>query len=178
MLSKYLVLCHALTVLTIGSAALSAQSTGAQQFNTDSLNAFASTADSFIGVFANRSEMPTGSTGFAVLNIFNFSTGQFSQCSSANFDLVVNKGRMALVFVVESAFNCSLGDRITVTCGTTPDSASFQNVISGTASVGGEQFTTHGLNSFFNNLACRIHAFGVDYVARGGAGTERLTRTP
>lgn len=165
-------------LILTATSSLAQTTNGAQQFNRDLLTAFAATGSSFILVAADRSEMPFGSSGYAVINTFDFSTGQFSQCSSANFDLTVNGGRVALSFVVEAAFNCSIGQTITVSCEPTSNSGLFHYVINGTVTLNEQHFTTHGENRAYNNLTCILNAFGVESVAQGGAGTERTRATP
>jgi len=167
-----------LSMLTVGSAVTSTQGWGAQHFNNESLNTFASTSSRLVLVAANRSETPTGSSAYAVVNQFDFVTGQFSQCGAANFDLKVNNGRVALSFVTENVYNCSLGEQVTVTCEQTPNTATFHNVFNRTTTMLDQHYTTHGEDITFNNLTCRLKVFGTDYTGQGSAGSGHEDATP
>src|SRR5439155_13262508 len=126
-----------LSTLTMTAATTLAQSDGAQRFEEDLLNASASTQDLSVLVFANRSQNPSGTFGFAVINFFNLSTNEFKQCVNANFDLrIISGGRATLSFVTEGGFNCPIGEEIVVSCESTADSALLYNVANGTATLG------------------------------------------
>lgn len=174
--------CVVLSTLTLSAASALAQSNGAQRFDRDALNAFASTENFFIFVFAERSQNASGTFGFAVVNFFDLSTNEFRQCVNAGFNLtVLSNGRAALSFVTEGGFNCPIGAEIVVACEATADSAFLHNVSNGTAKLGSfdQQFTTHGRQETYNNLTCQLNAFDVELVSDGGsAGTERNVTTP
>ena len=156
----------------------SAQSAnGAQRISHTGLQAAVSTANSLISVSANRSVPPTV-PDLAVINTVDLSTGQFSQCSSSNFDLNVSNGRISLSFVAEGTFTCSVGQRITVSCEATAASGIFHNVLNGTATLNAQHYTTHGSSDTYTGLTCALTAFGVEYVAQGGAVNEQQTTTP
>jgi len=169
------------STLIMTAASTLAQSGGAQSFDMDTLNAFASTSDLSIFVFAERSQSPSGTSGFAVANLFNLSTNEFRQCQNANFDITIVPGRASLSFVTEGGFNCPIGEEIVVSCEVTPNSGILHNVTNGTAKLGAfqQQFTTHGVTDTYNNLTCQLSAFGIQLVSDGGsAGKERSVTTP
>jgi hypothetical protein len=181
MWTRRLVFCVALSTMTVTTGNTRAQSTGgAQHFNRDALSAFASTANLSITIFADHSETPSGSSGFAVANIFDLTTGQFTQCSSGSFDLTANNGRAALSFAPAGGFNCSIAQEISVSCEPTSQSSIFHNVITGTAKIPAfeQQYTTHGRTDVYNNLRCVVNGFGVELVAQGSASKEQTTATP
>jgi hypothetical protein len=167
-----------LSMLTVGSAVTSTEGKGAQHFNNESLISFASTSGRFVLVAANRSENPTGSSGYAVVNQFDFVTGQFSQCGATNFDLKVNNGRVTLSFVTEYVYNCSLGEQVTATCEQTPNTATFHTVFNRTTTMLDQHYTTHGENIAFNNLTCSLKVFGTDYTGQGSAESGHEDATP
>jgi len=182
MSTKRLALSLVLSMLTMTAGHASAQSsTGAQPFNNDTVSAFTMTSDLSISVFAQRTESPLGTNGFAVINVFDFSTFMFSQCVTSNFDLRISNARATLSFTTDGGFNCSSGQPVAVTCQPTSQSGVFHNVTNGTANIPvfDQRYTTHGLIDSFTNLSCALTVSGTQYPnASGGASTERLNTTP
>jgi hypothetical protein len=150
-------------------------------FSNDALNAFASTPDLSISVFAQRSQDPSGTSGFAVFNLFNLSTFEFTQCQNGNFALTVLPTSTTLSFVTEGGFNCPVGQQIVVSCAVTSNSGILHNVTNGTAKLGfsNQQFTTHGVANTYTDLTCNLSGLGVQLFSDGGsASTMQNFTTP
>jgi hypothetical protein len=152
---------------------------GSAQFATDSLSASASTSQVMWFAFGNRSDGPTGASGFAVLNAFDVATGQFQQAET--FELTVGTTKSILTMTAwPFGFNCAAGEVAEFTCEVTKASAVFHNVTSGTAKIPAfdQKYTTHGVSDTFNNLACELTAFGLTLSGDGSADRSRSHTTP
>jgi hypothetical protein len=165
-------------LLLLGSTVARA---GGLVFTSDSLNASASTSDASIFVFAQRTQDPSGTSGFAVFSLFDLSTFEFTQCVSANFSLHVIPNGATLSFVTDGGFNCPAGETVVASCAVTSNSGSMHNVTNGTAKlpIFQQQYTTHGESDSYTDLTCRITAFGVQAQSDGGAAaTSQSVTTP
>jgi hypothetical protein len=175
---------RAITAVTLclGSFLVPAVATGqngVQQFSHDSLNASATSATHSIFVNGFINQNPFGMIQSAFVNIFDFVNFQFRQCSGSNVNVVVNSGQIALSFVVDSGFNCSMvGQTISAKCSTTQDSGFAHRVSSGTNFLSGERFNTQGTTSSYSNLICNLQGLESDIVANGSALTTREITTP
>ena len=84
---------------SLGTGVVSAQSSGSVRFHNSNLNAFASDADGFVSVFVDLVEQPAGTFQTAVVNAFDFASGQFTQClGDGALDLQVNTGQISAAF--------------------------------------------------------------------------------
>jgi hypothetical protein len=144
-------------------------------FENYTLNAYGSTADGSVNVFANRDSSPLGSSGYAVFSSYNSSTYEFTQCVNSSFDITVTPSRSTLVFVTDGVgTNCPSGMEVVLTCDVTAESAVLHNVTTGTARIPAfdQKYTTHGNSDTYNNLTCQISANGLEVVALGGSASK------
>ena len=166
----------ALPYLIAGSTLAEAQGI---VFTNDSLTAFAFTSDLFVNVFANRSQSPSGTFSTATLNISNFVTGDFVECTNTNFTIKVTPAGATLAFVTEGGFNCPVGQQVIVSCDVTVDSSISQNVTNGTVTAGFNEghFTTHGVSNSYADLSCQLSAFGTQVTSDGGSAFSGMQST-
>jgi len=158
-----------------------AQGNGNPHFTTESLSVDASSSQLMWLAFGNESDGPAGSSGFAVLNAFDLTTGEFRQCLADTFELTVGTTKSILTMTAGPfGFNCAAGEVAEFSCDVTKASAVFHNVTSGTAKIPAfdQKYTTHGQSDQFNNLACELRAFGLTLSGTGSADRSRTHTTP
>ena len=184
MSTKRLAIGLVLCALSMTAGHASAQATkGAFAFDMGSLNAFAAAGTQQVFVFAQRSQSPSGTSGFAVLNVFDSSTFTFSQCVAADFDLSINPARSTLSFTTTAnGFNCASGQHVDVACEPGPQSGILRSVTNGTADlrVFDQRYTTHGMSDTYNSMDCVLTALGGQFTitSGGSASSMRNLTTP
>lgn len=150
----------------------------AQRFSTDILGASFFSSDFFINVIGQRFASPFQDSGFAQVDLGDFTTGESKHCVSSNFDMTINNGRIDLSFITEAGFNCEIGEPIHLVCMVTDDTFVSNSILNGLFKSPFGQQKTQGRLDFFNNLSCELEAFGVQEVVSGFALKERNLGTP